>query len=122
MLGRADLTLSPSSPFLLVDKETSQALSEALGSLRSLEIKRGNGTEQREERPIPRWEKVFVPCYILSFFEVKCFSFVLWPGAWGFRRACNDEAPLWGWGWPFPGSQRKKSLCDRNEMDLLSAM
>lgn len=88
MLGRADLTLSPSSPFLLVDKETSQALSEALGSLRSLEIKRGNGTEQREERPIPHWEKVFVPCYILNFFEVKCFSFVpqgygLGPGALG---------------------------------------
>lgn len=88
MLGRADLTLSPSSPFLLVDKETSQALSEALGSVRSLEIKRGNRTEQREERPTPCWEKVFVPYYILNFFEVKCFSFVpqgcgLGPGALG---------------------------------------
>lgn len=45
----------------------------------------------------------------------------VWPGAWGVRRACNDEVLLWGWGWLFPGSQRKKSLWDRNEMDLLSA-
>ena len=58
-------------------------MSEALGSLRGLEIKRGNHTEQREERPTPHWEKVFVPCYILNFFEVKCFSFVPRGMAWG---------------------------------------
>lgn len=55
----------------------------------------------------------------------------VWPGTHqvcGFGSAWNDEASFQGHSWeqhggqPLPGSQRQKSLSDRNVIDLLSVI
>ena len=120
MLGRADLTeqiwlWAPAVPSFWLTKRLLRLCLRPWGVWGAWKSREGITQSRERSGPPHTGRRCLFPVTSWTFLKLNVSLLFpgVWPGAWGFRRACNDKAPLWGWGWPFPGSQRKKSLCDR---------